>query len=30
VRERLQRLQQAEATTPVRQQAMHAGEVELF
>jgi hypothetical protein len=30
VRERLQKLQQAEATTPVRQQAMHAGEVELF
>jgi hypothetical protein len=30
VRECLQKLQQAEATTPVRQQAMHAGEVELF
>jgi len=30
VRERLQKLQAAEATTPVRQQAMHAGEVELF
>ena len=30
VRARLQKLQQAEATTPVRQQAMNAGEVELF
>jgi hypothetical protein len=30
VRGRLQKLQQAEATTPVRQQLMHAGEVELF
>ena len=30
VRERLQQLQQAEATTPVRQQFMHAGDVELF
>ncbi len=30
VYERLQQLHQAEATTPVRQQAMHAGEIELF
>jgi hypothetical protein len=30
VRERLQKLQAAEASTPVRQQLMHAGEVELF
>jgi hypothetical protein len=30
VYERLQQLHQAEATTPVRQQAMHAGDIELF
>jgi hypothetical protein len=30
VRDRLQHLQAAEASTPVRQQLMHAGEVELF
>ena len=30
VRGRLNKLQQAEATTPVRQQLMHAGDVELF
>lgn len=30
VRDRLKKLQQAEATTPVRQQLMHAGDVELF
>ena len=30
VYERLQQLHQADATTPVRQQAMHAGDIELF